>query len=348
FTQSFISNVSEYPDAVHVTAIDALDPPIGAFLQQKSTVAVQAITLQTNVADALMRWILVTATGTETAGNQESADVDQVGLWYDVPNTGVFNAGTDVLVGTGTFGDYQGLPQVAQINMFTPIHVVTPGLAPQPQRYFITYHMSPTAAPTDAAQQPRTMGASLLATALPTNSPINDNPFLNALSLPNYYDVTSPLPFSSKLRAIIPSPQVMQVQATPYFSTSSGTFPAPWLTAPIPLEPAGQIDPVWVVSSTQGLPVPLANATDYLVVDGEIVGYTGFGAVPGVIQNVSRGSLNTVPAAHFGGVSSGTTVSPQVEQGQTNLAGLRLDLWSQEPDGTPGFQVQLSSIDLTR
>jgi len=279
-----------------------------------------------------------------------SGDVDATSLWYDAPNTGIFDPTVDVLVGTGTFGDYQGLPLVSQIVMFNPLHVVTSALASQPQRYFVAYHINPTAQPTDPlTQAPRTLGVTILPTSLPTNSPINDNVFLNALSLPNFYDTTSPLPMSSKLRAIIPSPQIMQVRATPYFSTSSGTFPAPYLTAPINTTPvAGTIEPFWLVSSTQGLPSPSAGTTDYLIVDGEVVGYLGFGAAPGVIQNVIRGALNTVPAVHFGGVSSGAAVSPQVEQGQTNLAGMRLDLWSQEPDGSPGFQVQLASLDMTR
>jgi hypothetical protein len=223
--------------------------------------------------------------------------------------------------------------------MFNPVHVVTNALAPQPQRYFVVYHMSATAQPTDpATQAPRTVGVQFLTTLLPTNSPLSDNPFLNALTLPNSYDPTSPLPYTSKMRTIIPSPQVMSVVATPYFSTSSGTFAAPTLQTPIIVNPAGTIESSWVLSSTAGLPVPAFGTTDYMIVDGEIVGYTGFlSAVPG-ITNVVRGSLNTVPAAH----STGTFVSPQIPQGQNNVAALRLDLASSL------FQIELTGLDMNR
>ena len=41
--------------------------------------------------------------------------------------------------------------------------------------------------------------------------------------------------------------------------------------------PAGSVESSWVLSSTAGLPIPLAGATAYLLVGNEIVGYTGFG-----------------------------------------------------------------------
>ncbi|MFI5345202.1 MAG: hypothetical protein ACHQ51_02395 [Elusimicrobiota bacterium] len=338
-TDSFVSNVAKYPDQVRVVSTDTVDPAIGPYLQQRSSVAVAVINLQTKVSDASMRWILINATGTATSGGAIVGDVDQVSLWYDAPNNGIFNSGSDVLVGTGTFGNYQGLPLVAQINMFNPVHVVTNALAPQPQRYFVVYHMSATAQPTDpATQAPRTVGVQFLPTLLPTNSPLSDNPFLNALTLPNSFDPTSPLPYTSKMRTIIPSPQVMTVVATPYFSTSSGTFAAPTLQTPIIVNPAGTVESSWVLSSTAGLPVPAFGATNYMIVDGEIVGYSGFlAAVPG-ITNVVRGSLNTVPTVH----AVGSYLSPQVAQGQNNVAALRLDLSSSL------FQIELTGLDLNR
>ncbi len=339
-TQSFISNVAQYPNAVHVVSTDTVDPPIGPFLQQQSTVAITALTFQDNVSNAQLRWILVTATGTAVLDSAPSADVSLVEMWYDAPNSGIFNPGTDILVGTGTFGNYNGQALVAQVNMTTPITVL-----PTPtNRYFITYVMSPTAQPTDPiTQAPRYLGAAILATSLPTGSPVVDNVGLNAVNLPNFYDTNSPLPYVTRQRQIIPSPQVMSVVATPYFSTSSGTFTAPYLPplgaildAPAP----GAIDAFWLVSSTQGLPVPAAGTTAYLLIDNEIVGYTSnsLNASPTAIQQVVRGQLNTVPSTH----TAGAYIAPQIAQGQNNVAGLRLDMWSSL------FQVQLAQITLNR
>ncbi|MBI3564699.1 MAG: hypothetical protein HY079_05840, partial [Elusimicrobia bacterium] len=342
-SDSFVSNVAKFPDKVRVVSTDTVDAPVGPYLQQKSSVAVAVLNLQTQVSDANMRWILVNATGTATSAGTVAGDIDMVSLWYDAGNSGIFNPTTCVLLGTGTFGNYQGLPLVSQVNMFSPVHIVTPSRAPQPQRYFLVYHVSPTAQPTDPiTQAPRTVGVNILATSLPINSPVSDNPFLNALTLPNSYDTTSPLPFTSKMRAIIPAPQVLSITATPYFSTSSGTFAAPTLAGPIPTNPVvGTIDPVWVFSSTAGLPVPPTGTTDYLIVDSEIVGYTQSsfgGAVGGTLLNVIRGQLNTVTSTH----AAGAFVSPSIAQGVNNVAALRLDMVSSQ------FQVELSQIDFNR
>ena len=110
-----------------------------------------------------------------------SGDVSQVQLWYDAPNNGIFNPGTDVLVGTGAFGNYQGNSFTAQINMFTPVTIL-PTLS---NRYFVAYVMSPTAQPTDPTNHwPRTLGAIISAASLPTNNTVNDNPFQNARNAP--------------------------------------------------------------------------------------------------------------------------------------------------------------------
>ena len=243
----FISQLNQYPNLVTVTPSDAVDPLINGvqapFLQQRSTVAVAVIDMRTNVSDALWRWIVVQATGTSAASGANVTDVDLVSLWYDANNSGIFSPTADVLVGTGTFGNFSGDSSVAQIKMTTPVQVVTVPLAPSPQRYFVAYHISPTAQPTDPiTQKPRTLGVAILATALPTNSSQDDDPLANALALPNTYDPASPLPFASKLRVIIPAPQVMSVLATPYFSTSSGTFPAPTLANAINTIPAAGTD----------------------------------------------------------------------------------------------------------
>src|SRR4029077_14239951 len=129
-------------------------------------------------------------------------------------------------------GNYGGQPLLGQITLFPPRSIVTDTMAGVPQRYFVAYHITPTALPTDViTQQARTVGIELRNTSFPTNSPLFDDPLQNAISAPNALDPSSPLPFVSEQRAIIASPRTVYVKATPYYSTSSGTFAAPLLTA---------------------------------------------------------------------------------------------------------------------
>ena len=171
---SFVPRVTEYADYVHMTSSDAVDGLIGPYAQQKSTVAVAAIIMKTDVSDALWRWVLVYATGTAAADGTVAGDVDVTALWYDSNNDGLFNPQSgDILVGTGTFGNYQGLPMISQVNLNPPRKIVTAALASQPQRFFLTYHIADTAKPTDPiTQQPRSLGVGFIATSLPTNDPI--------------------------------------------------------------------------------------------------------------------------------------------------------------------------------
>ena len=102
--------------------------------------------------------------------------------------------------------------------------------------------------------------------------------------------------------------------------------------------PVGAVDSFWVLSSTQGLPIPLIGATTYAIIDGEIISYTGFHPTLPLLQNVRRGELNSIPTAH----STGTVIGPQIAQGERNLAMLKLELWS------GNFQIQLSGLKLNR
>ncbi|MBI4376494.1 MAG: hypothetical protein HY549_08595, partial [Elusimicrobia bacterium] len=338
-TVSLVENLEEVRDLVRVISTDTVDGPIGAALQQNSTAAVAMFTVQTDVADATLRWILIYATGTAATGGSIAPDVDLVSLWRDANNDGLFDAGIDVMVGTATFGNFGGQPLVSQIAFNPPYRVVTPAMSPAPQRFFVAYHITPTALPTDpVTQQPRTLGMELRATSFPTNSPLVDDPLQNAISVPNAYDTVTSVPLNAKKRAIIASPRSMYIKSTPYLSSSSGTFPAPILTASIISQPPGTVESFWALSSTAGLPVPLNGATTYALVDSEIISYTGIDPVQPFILNVRRGELNTAPTAH----SSNTVVGPMMKQGDDNMALLRIDAWAS------GSQIQWSQLILNR
>ncbi|MFA6002545.1 MAG: hypothetical protein WC881_00605 [Elusimicrobiota bacterium] len=349
-TVSLVSNLAEISDKIRIVSTNAVDGPLGPFAQQQSTVAVAMFTIQADVSDALWRWLLVFATGTAAAAGNISSDVDLVSMWYDLNGDGIFNPGAlpvgDVLVGSGTFGNYAGLPLVAQVNLNSPVTVTIPARAPIIQRYFVAYHISAGAMPVDAVTaKPRTLGVELRPPtaglgSLPSGA-VPDDVRYNAVSYPNVYDTSSPLPFSSKERAIIPSPQTFFVKSTPYFSNSSGTFPSPTLDpggSPVPAAAVGAVDPFWIVSSTAGLVAPSANTTAYMMIEGEIVQYEALHATMPRLLGVHRGQLNSVPAAH----SSGTVLGTMIRQGESNLALLRMEVWSS------AFQVQWSSLKLSR
>ncbi|MCX5789195.1 MAG: hypothetical protein NTX64_11920 [Elusimicrobia bacterium] len=231
-SQSFISNVKEYPDHMLVVATNTADDlHLGSYMQQRGTFAVVGFSVQADVADALWRWVLVTATGTSASAGSVSGDVDEVSVWRNTNNDGVFNPLNDVKIGTGTFGN-SGQPMKARVIMTVPERILAPTLPVAGgviQRYFIVYHISKSAVTTDPITKlQRTLGAMLEGNAFPQNNPqLPDDPTANAFTIPNLYDPHSPLPFASKVRTLIPSPQNNLVTATPMFSSSLGTYVAP-------------------------------------------------------------------------------------------------------------------------
>jgi len=243
-------------------------------MQQRGTYAVVGFTVQADVADALWRWVLVTATGTSASAGSVGGDVDEVSVWRNTNNDGVFNLLNDVKIGSGTFGN-SGQPLKAQVVMAVPERILAPTL-PQAggviQKYFVAYHISPSAVTTDPITKlQRTLGAIVEANAFPENSPQVDTPTLNAFTLPNAYDPTSPLPFASKVRTLIPSPQNNLVTATPMFSSALGTYVAPTVycaagncaAGGVPAGTQNELDPYWLISSTQGLP---PGPTAYMII----------------------------------------------------------------------------------
>ena len=348
-TVSLVPEVAHVQDKMLIISTDAVDSSmgptgwqnIGEYAQQTSTLPVANLSVQTGIADTMWRWLLVFATGTATAGGSISADVQSVALWYDANGDSIFDA-PDVLVGTGTFGNYAGQPLVAQIQIDPYLQIVTADRAAQPQRFFITYTMTPTAQPVDALGQPRTVGLQLLPPtaglgSLPSGS-LPDTPFQNAISYPNVYNTASPLPFTSKLRPIVAAPQTVYVKSTPYFSNSSGTFPSPLLRFAVDDD-----DTDLIVTSTAGLVEPLPGATNYLELEGEIVAYDTITVINPPfndlnIGGVRRGLLNTAPVGHAALAPLGTPI----RQGDRNLALMKLEMWSS------AFQVQWSGLQLSR
>ncbi|MEK9145854.1 MAG: hypothetical protein AAB339_09615, partial [Elusimicrobiota bacterium] len=319
-TRSLVSNVSEFADKVTVIATNTVDDArLGPFLQQKSTGAVLAFTLNTDVADALWRFVLVTASGTSAQAGAHISDVQLVSVWLDANDDGIFQASTDELLGTGTFGN-AGNPLASRLNLFAPRKVRTLAKKQDSQRFFVAYLIAPNALANDpVTQAPRTLGAVLRNDAFPRGNPSVDEAGANAFSLPNFYNPGSALPFAGKVRDLIPSAQTLSVRMIPMFSSSKGNYEAPTLAASTGgVTAPGSADPYWIISSTAGL--PSGGATTYLSIDQEIVSYGALGTVetpPGsgnykpALIGIRRGLVDTSPAAH----SSGTVLAPNIAQG---------------------------------
>ncbi|MBI5884269.1 MAG: hypothetical protein HZB91_14330, partial [Elusimicrobia bacterium] len=302
-TDSYVSMVREVGDKVTLKSTNTLDGAMGPFVQQNSSVAVGSLQFKTNIGDARWRWLLVYGTGTATSSGLISPDVDRVSVWYDANGDGVFNPTAipiaDQNLGEGVFG-YSGQPLTAQVKLDTPFIVDTEARAPIPQRFFVVYHVTADAQPTNVdTGQPRTLGMEVRAQSFPSPD-INDDPLKNAISYPNYFDTPgSNVTWISKMRAIVASPQKLYIKTTPFFSSSSGTFAAPLLAGEIAVSAAGAVDTFWALTSTQGFPVPLgAGTTSYAVVDGEVISYDGLMSTCPFLLNVKRGQLSTTPAAH--------------------------------------------------
>jgi len=340
-TRSLVSLMAEYPDKMLVVASNTVDDmQIGPYFQQRSSGAVLSFTVNANVADALWRFVVVTATGSSASAGKNQTDVDLVSLWFDHNDDGFWEFDRDVLIATGTFGN-SGSPLQTKLTLSAPRKILTLQGASSSQRFFVVYHMSAGAQTNDpSTQAPRTLGAVLRADAFPKANPQTDDPAGNAFSNPNIYDPASPLSFMSKMREIIPAAQAMYVRFTPMFTSSQGTFETPYLPMPDPTptlanpKPAlaqavdqafnpGTLDDFWQITSAQGLrnPNPAAGETCadgkpclVMLVGAEYIAYESFSQSPPGLNNVHRGVPPTAPgAAHAHDIGAALTmISPMV------------------------------------
>ncbi|MDO8802826.1 MAG: fibronectin type III domain-containing protein [Elusimicrobiota bacterium] len=332
-TLSLIGRVAEYADAVTVRATDTVT---GGTLQQKAVdQTIMNFTIETSVADAIWRWVLVYATGTVVKEGTATGDVSAVKVWYDKDNNG-FLGSADPLIGTGVFGNTIFGPLAARVDISTQ-RVVTSAEADSLQlsrRYFVTYDIKASAMPNDSLGNPRFLGAYLKPESFPTGSPGAEDPSKNSISLPNFFSqATSNLSFTSRLRELISAPSTVTVRTEPIFSPGGG---ASALSTRLAQDiagglPGGTTDSAWLVVSTAGLP-----SSGYIIVDNEIVRYAGtaFGALTTVI----RGSFNTPVVAH----SSGSVVGGMVSQGLDNYPYMKMTM------ATSGYGVRWRGFKLSR
>jgi len=328
---SLIGKVREYSDEVIVKATDTI---LGPTLQQQGVdQPVMAFTLETNVADAMWRWLTVYATGTVIQDGTAINDISVVKVWYDKDNNG-FLGGSDVMVGSGTFGNTIYGPLTARVDFGTEQRIITALEAANSaisHRYFLTYDIRDSAMPNDALGNPRYLGAYLKAESLPQGSPIVDDPRKNALSLPNFFSaVNSNLTFVSRVREIISSPSTVTVLTEPIFSPD-------YSASKLSVRLADHVNTIvaqdsnWVVTSTVGLP-----SSGYAVVDNEIVHYAGTTA--GALSLVTRGAFNSPIITH----SSGTVLGGMIYQGMINYPFMQMTLT------TSGYGVRWVGLKLSR
>ena len=260
-TYSNISDIKEYADAVVLTSTD-VPTPTGLTpnsLQQGATnQAVLRFTLQTNEARAALLNMTVTRTGTSS-----DSDVAAVKIWSDKTGTGLFDPVIDgPPIGAGTFASNVAAITFDTITYSTDLNDPTTGplkidtAARSVNDYFITYDMAQLANPQ------MTLGVSITSTTFIGVSP------------PNFVSSTN-IPASSKLRTIIPSPQVLGVNVQYYFSNATGSYPLPRLAAPVT---PGDVS-VTLDTST-GLP-----PSGFLVLDSEVI---SIGGISGPVLNNVR------------------------------------------------------------
>jgi hypothetical protein len=200
-----VANVKEYADLV---TLRSTNTAVGDFLQQDATnQVVLRFDLRTNNARAGFQGLTATRTGTSV-----DSDVKNVKLWYDTDGTGLFDPATDIVLGTGTFGvPASGLARISvDTNAYsTDLNDLTTGplkidtVTRNLNTYFLTYDIATTAEPQ------RTLGIS-----------ISSGIYVNITS-PNVLSSTG-VPANSRLRTIIPKPQVLRVDKEYYFTSDGG------------------------------------------------------------------------------------------------------------------------------
>jgi len=330
-TLSLVGKVREYADEVVVKATDTV---LGPTLQQQAqNQPVMVFTIKTSVADAMWRWMMVYATGTVMQDGTAINDVSAVKVWHDADNNGFLGA-SDVMVGSGTFGNTIYGPLTARVDFASERRVVTDlealnnSMSP---RYFLTYDIRASAMPNDPLGNPRYLGAYLKADSLPQNSPATDDPAKNSLSLPNYFSAAnSNLTYVSKVREIVSSPSTVTVLAASIFSPDNAGS-APSLRLAQDVASPGPVDAAWLVTSTAGIP-----ASGYAVVDNEIISYAGTAA--GALTAVTRGAFNTPVVNH----ANNSVIGGMVYQGWLNYPVMRMALT------TSGYGVRWQGVRLSR
>ncbi|MHB0996416.1 MAG: hypothetical protein ACYC2I_08615 [Elusimicrobiales bacterium] len=328
---SLIGKVREFADNITVIATDTIT---GDTLQQQTVnQPILDFTMRADVADAMWRFLLVYATGTVIQEGSALNDVSAVKVWYDHDNNG-FLGGTDVMIGSGTFGNTIYGPLVSRINLNSEQRIFTEyeaSVSNMAQRYFITYDIRDSAMPNDSLGNPRYLGAYLKSESLPQGSPSVDDVARNALSLPNVFAAASSnFPYVSKVREIISSPSTITVLTDQVFSPAgSGSATAIRLAGSV--DTTGPVDAYWVLTSTLGIPM-----YGYAMADNEIVKYDGI--VGNALYNVTRGAFGSAATVH----SSGTALGGMVQQGWTNYPFMKLTIT------TPGFGVRWQGLKLVR
>ena len=95
---------------------------LAASLQQQAVnQPIISFTAETDVADAMWRYVLVYATGSVVQDGTAMNDVSAVRVWYDADNNSFLGAG-DVMIGSGTFGNTIFGPLVSRVNLTRAAH----------------------------------------------------------------------------------------------------------------------------------------------------------------------------------------------------------------------------------
>ncbi len=299
-TISFINNIAPYGDSVVLSTITT-PSDAGPSLQQGTTNDVIAsFTMQTNNARADLISMTVTRTGTSS-----DSDVAAVKIWSDKTGTGFFDPIVDgPPLGVGTFNSGAAKIVLDSVTYSTDLNDLTTGplkidtALKNLNGYFITYDIATLANPQ------MTLGVSISSA---TNTIIVSNP--DVMTNTN-------LPASSKLRTIIPSPQVLGVNVQYYFSNASGSYPLPRLQQAVQ---SADVDVT--LDTTTGL-----SSSGFIVLDAEVLFYNGI--TNNTLNNVARcqsGSCSGPPPTHSTTTFVNTVPEPNYigvnyTQGMNNIA----------------------------
>jgi hypothetical protein len=302
-----IGDILEYGDKV--TAI-ATNTVLGNTLQQQSVnQPVMQLTLATDKSEAFWTGLQVTSTGTANP-----ADVTRISVWRDADNNGVFAPSNDVMVGSATFGN-TGNPKIAAISFNAEQKLVTTARSLSQnisQRYFVTVDMESLATPET------TLGFSVTGPSAFSMTP----------TPPNFDTVVSTgLPYTTKMRTIIPSPRIVTVVPTMLQSNLQGVTATPVLDVDV----SSIATSIPIRPDTLGLPT-----SGYAVLDSEVMFYTS--KSNGFLLGAQRGLLGTVGQSHV----SGSKVGIYYTQGDLNNAFMKLLV------SCNGFNVRWFSLKINR
>ncbi|OGS46208.1 MAG: hypothetical protein A2539_02895 [Elusimicrobia bacterium RIFOXYD2_FULL_34_15] len=315
FERKIAGSIMEYSDEI---TIDPLSQCPATLMQGTTNVSMMRFKMTTEHS-----WAPWTATKVKRLGTSRDSDIDAVKIAKD-NGDGVFNADKDVIIGSGTFGNY-GIPGETYIRFSSwPVNY-TQVVSTYTQFFYIVYDISDLSIPDFY------IGAGFECIDS-TNSVLATQSF--SITAPNTMG-TDNLPARSSLALIVPTPRVVTVVPTDLSKTACALASSINTSdTNLPIEPANTGAATFDPHGYEGRRV---------LIDNEVIYYTGVstGLPYNYLLDCSRGDPNLANTARAGHANNSTVWKTMI-QSEQNIPMIMFKAYCD------GYNVKWSQLVLRR